>query len=155
MMSWVPWPEAIKKRATRYLLQRYLGHYLEQKLGLDQLSVDLYSGTGSIKDILLDVDVSLRLLEYISHSPLPSQQGLNSLGKQYNLPVEFVDGFIGEISVNVPWASLLRENTQVDISGLRLTIQPKQREEFGKGLFDALQNSLPFQRPCSTRCGAR
>ncbi len=48
----------IRKRACRYLLQHYLGRFLETKLGLDQLSVDLYKGTGSVKDVRLDVDVS-------------------------------------------------------------------------------------------------
>jgi len=35
-----------------------MGHFLKEKLGLDQLTVDLYSGTGTAKDILLDVAVS-------------------------------------------------------------------------------------------------
>jgi hypothetical protein len=52
-------PSSIKKRACRYLLQHYLGRFLETKLGLDQLSVDLYEGTGCVKDVTLDVDVSV------------------------------------------------------------------------------------------------
>ena len=58
-MVWrFPWSDSIKKRACRYLLQRYLGQFLKEKLTLEQLSVDIYEGTGEIKDILLDVDVS-------------------------------------------------------------------------------------------------
>jgi len=58
-MPWYfPWSDSIKKRAVRYLLQHYMGHFLKEKLGLDQLTVDLYSGTGTAKDILLDVAVS-------------------------------------------------------------------------------------------------
>ena len=57
-MPWYfPWSESIKKRACRYLLQHYLGRFLEAKLGLDQLSVDLYNGTGCVKDVSLDVEV--------------------------------------------------------------------------------------------------
>ena len=41
------------------MLQRYLGQFLKEKLTLEQLSVDIYEGTGEIKDILLDVDVSI------------------------------------------------------------------------------------------------
>ena len=57
-MSWFPWSDAIKKRACRYLLHRYLGQYLEQKITLDQLNLDLYTGTGTIADVVLDVEVS-------------------------------------------------------------------------------------------------
>ena len=60
IMPWYfPWSDSIKKRAVRYLLQHYMGHFLKEKLGLDQLTVDLYSGTGTAKDILLDVAVSV------------------------------------------------------------------------------------------------
>ena len=59
-MPWYfPWSDSIKKRAVRYLLQHYMGHFLKEKLGLDQLTVDLYSGTGTAKDILIDVAVSI------------------------------------------------------------------------------------------------
>lgn len=59
-MPWfVPWSESIKKRACRYLLQRYLGQFFEEKLTLDQLSVNLYNGTGTVQDVSLDVQVSL------------------------------------------------------------------------------------------------
>lgn len=55
---WVkmPWPfsESIKKRACRYLLHRYLGNFLQEKLSLDQLSLDLYQGTGSLAQVPLD-----------------------------------------------------------------------------------------------------
>lgn len=65
-MSWyVPFAENIKKRACRYLLQRYLGQYLEEKLTLDQLTVDLFKGTGSVSDVTLDCQV-----EYWSYSRL-------------------------------------------------------------------------------------
>lgn len=57
-MSWyTQWSDSIKKRACRYLLQRYLGQFLEEKLTLDQLSVDIYCGTGSVSDVGIDVQV--------------------------------------------------------------------------------------------------
>lgn len=68
MLWYLPWSESIKKRACRYLLQRYLGNFLEEKLTLDQLSVDLYNGTGTVCDVSLDCDVSL--FYYIATFPL-------------------------------------------------------------------------------------
>jgi len=55
-MSWLGWSADIKKRACRYLLQRYLGQFLEE-LTLDQLTVDLYNGTGRVVNVSLDVQV--------------------------------------------------------------------------------------------------
>lgn len=56
-MTW-PFSESIKKRACRYLLHRYLGNFLQEKLSLDQLSLDLYQGTGSLAQVPLDKWVS-------------------------------------------------------------------------------------------------
>lgn len=61
MSRWLfPWSGSIKKRACRYLLQHYLGHFLQERLSLDQLSLDLYNGSGDITNINLDVWVSSR-----------------------------------------------------------------------------------------------
>ena len=58
-MPWYfPWSDSIKKRACRYLLQHYVGQFLQEKLTLDQLSVDLFNGKGIVKDVPLDVVVS-------------------------------------------------------------------------------------------------
>lgn len=60
MSRWLfPWSGSIKKRACRYLLQHYLGHFLQERLSLDQLGLDLYNGSGIIKEINLDVWVSV------------------------------------------------------------------------------------------------
>lgn len=59
MSRWLfPFSGSIKKRACRYLLQHYLGHFLQERLSLDQLGLDLYNGSGLIKEINLDVWVS-------------------------------------------------------------------------------------------------
>lgn len=72
MVWYLPWSESIKKRACRYLLQRYLGNFLEEKLTLDQLSVDLYNGTGTVCDVSLDCEVSLfhKPLSYVYYIQL-------------------------------------------------------------------------------------
>ena len=49
----------------------------------------------------------------------------------YNVPIEIVDGFIGSISVTIPWSALLSDNTVMEINNLELTIQPKQRNDNG------------------------
>lgn len=59
-MPWYfPWSDSIKKRACRYLLHHYLGHFLQEKLTLEQLTVDLYNGTGLVENVPLDVWVRI------------------------------------------------------------------------------------------------
>nr|XP_033810044.1 autophagy-related protein 2 homolog A isoform X3 [Geotrypetes seraphini] len=110
MSRWfAPWSSSIKKRACRYLLQHYLGHFLQERLGLEQLSLDLYRGSGSIRDIHLDI------------------WSVNEQLDAVNAPLEIVDGFIGSISVTIPWSALVTENCAVEISGLQVTCRPKYR----------------------------
>ncbi|KAG8235893.1 hypothetical protein J437_LFUL010123, partial [Ladona fulva] len=134
-MPWyMPWSDSIKKRACRYLLQRYLGQFLEEKLTLDQLTVDLYNGTGTVREVSLDV------------------QALNELGEQQNIPVEFVDGYISEISVSIPWSSVLKDSSYVEVTGLSLTVQPKKRADCGASMFESMWNSMSTSMQLAQEC---
>lgn len=44
----------MKERVCRYLLQHYLGHFFQEHLSLDQLSLDLYKGSVALRDIHLE-----------------------------------------------------------------------------------------------------
>ncbi|XP_066279882.1 autophagy-related protein 2 homolog B-like isoform X2 [Branchiostoma lanceolatum] len=124
-MPWYfPWSDSIKKRAVRYLLQHYLGHFLQEKLTLDQLSVDLYNGKGIIKNVPLDV------------------WSLNEVLEGTNAPVEMIDGYIGSISVAVPWSALLNDNCTMEIKGLEVTLQPKYRPENSNSMPGSMMNSI-------------
>lgn len=57
-MPWFKLPEFVKKRACRYLLQHYLGHFFKEKLGIDQLTLDISNGTGKITNVQLDTQVT-------------------------------------------------------------------------------------------------
>lgn len=52
------WPEALKARAARYALQRWLGPFLEEPLRLEQLGLDLRGGTGTLRELRLRAAVS-------------------------------------------------------------------------------------------------
>uniref|UniRef100_A0A665UW15 Autophagy related 2B n=1 Tax=Echeneis naucrates TaxID=173247 RepID=A0A665UW15_ECHNA len=107
----MPWPfsESIKKRACRYLLHRYLGNFLEEKLSMDQLSLDLYQGTGSLAQVPLD------------------KWSLNELLETADAPFEVIAGFIQTISLTVPWAALLQENCALEVKGLEMVLRPRPR----------------------------
>uniref|UniRef100_A0A7N4PGV6 Autophagy related 2A n=1 Tax=Sarcophilus harrisii TaxID=9305 RepID=A0A7N4PGV6_SARHA len=102
-----PWSSCMKKRACRYLLQHYLGHFLQERLSLEQLSLDLYQGSGGLRDIHLDV------------------WSVNELLESVESPLELVDGFVGSIEVAVPWAALLTDHCTMQVSGLQLTLRPR------------------------------
>ncbi|KAF3844809.1 hypothetical protein F7725_007972 [Dissostichus mawsoni] len=111
----MPWPfsESIKKRACRYLLHRYLGNFLQEKLSLDQLSLDLYQGTGTLAQVPLD------------------KWSLNELLETADAPFEVIAGFIQTISLTVPWAALLHENCALEIRGLEMVLRPRPRVASG------------------------
>uniref|UniRef100_A0A671SK87 Autophagy-related protein 2 homolog A-like n=1 Tax=Sinocyclocheilus anshuiensis TaxID=1608454 RepID=A0A671SK87_9TELE len=137
MSRWLfPWSGSIKKRACRYLLQHYLGHFLEERLSLDQLSLDLYNGSGVITEINLDVWAVNELLD--------------SLGA----PLEIVEGFVNSIAVTIPWAALVTEHCTLEVTGLQITCRPKYRtsEFYGnwdsQGWSSCMTSSMQLAQEC-------
>ncbi|XP_068618840.1 autophagy-related protein 2 homolog A [Battus philenor] len=134
MFWYLPWSESIKKRACRYLLQRYLGNFLEEKLTLDQLSVDLYNGTGTVCDVSLDCEA------------------LNELGDSQNWPLQIVDGHMQEITVTIPWSTLLKDDSIVEVNGLSLTVQPKVRVEQVSSMLESMWSSMSSSMQLAAEC---
>uniref|UniRef100_A0A8C4W485 Autophagy related 2A n=1 Tax=Gopherus evgoodei TaxID=1825980 RepID=A0A8C4W485_9SAUR len=132
MSRWFfPWSSSIKKRACRYLLQHYLGHYLEERLSLEQLSLDLYQGAGALRDIHLDIWSVNELLESVS------------------TPLEIVDGFINSIAVTIPWSALVTENCTVEVTGLQITCRPKYRSgEKSQSWSSCMTTSMQLAQEC-------
>ncbi|XP_008578194.1 PREDICTED: autophagy-related protein 2 homolog A isoform X1 [Galeopterus variegatus] len=109
MSRWLwPWSNCVKERVCRYLLHHYLGHFFQEHLSLDQLSLDLYKGSVALRDIHLEIWSVNEVLESIES------------------PLVLVEGFVGSIEVAVPWAALLTDHCTVHVSGLQLTLQPRQ-----------------------------
>ena len=57
--GWFKWPEYLKKKACRYLLQHYLGNYLETKISLEDLTINLYNGTATVSNVPLSAEVTM------------------------------------------------------------------------------------------------
>lgn len=107
----MPWlftiPEFVKKRACRYLLQHYLGQYLVEKIQLEDLTVDLYNGTGTITNVPLKVEA------------------INDTLEGTGAPVEVVSGYLGRVTISVPWSSLMSDSCKVEVTGLMLSVMPR------------------------------
>uniref|UniRef100_A0A8C9TLP9 Autophagy related 2A n=1 Tax=Scleropages formosus TaxID=113540 RepID=A0A8C9TLP9_SCLFO len=131
MSRWLfPWSGSIKKRACRYLLQHYLGHFLQERLSLEQLSVDLYSGSGLLRDIHLDV------------------WAVNDLLESVGAPLEMVDGFVSSIAVTIPWAALVTDHCTLVVTGLQLTCRPKCGGWDSQGWSSCMTSSMQLAQEC-------
>lgn len=135
MSRWLwPWSNCVKERVCRYLLQHYLGHFFQEHLSLDQLSLDLYKGSVALRDIHLET------------------WSVNEVLRSMESPLELVEGFVSSIEAAVPWAALLTDHCTVCVSGLQLTLQPRQGS--GPGAADAqswascMTTSLQMAQEC-------
>ncbi|CAI5453924.1 unnamed protein product [Caenorhabditis angaria] len=90
----------------RLMLQRYLGKFLDRNLELEQLSVDLVGGNVRIEDLSLNVNA------------------INEVFTNINLPLKLIDGYIGMITIDVPWTCLMAKATKMKITDLQLTFEP-------------------------------
>ena len=139
------WPDFVKKRLCRYLLQHYLGHFFKEKISLEQLSIDIYNGTGCVKNLNLDCDA---LNEQINAASSYSNSTSSGATNTSSVPIEIVSGFVGYISVYIPWHDLFNDYCKLTIKNVQITIRTKQRKpsmpQFGhkRGPFDAYSDDI-------------
>lgn len=126
------WPDFLKKRLCRYLLQHYLGHFFKEKISLEQLSIDIYNGTGCVKNLNLDCDALNEQLNSTSATSPPgatvggpAASATSSAGPS-SIPIEIVSGFVGYISVYIPWHDLFNDYCKLTIKNVQIIIRVKQ-----------------------------
>jgi hypothetical protein len=68
----------------------------------------------------LSVDGPIRLRDVALNTSY-----INAFLEDAEIPLEFIDGYIQELSVTVPMANLLKDNCLFEINGLTLTLQVK------------------------------
>ncbi|WKY16337.1 hypothetical protein Q1695_001199 [Nippostrongylus brasiliensis] len=100
--------DGVHTRWCRFIIQRYLGQFLEQNLTLDQLSVSLIAGELSINDVKINA-------HYV-----------NEILTSMNLPLRLTDGFVGEIAIEVPWCALTSHASKMKVKQLDLTFQSRE-----------------------------
>ncbi|RZC41089.1 autophagy-related protein 2 A -like protein, partial [Asbolus verrucosus] len=77
---------------------------------------------------------------------------LNSVAEGHNCPVEFLFSYIEKISIHVPWSSLLTESSTIEITNLRVTAQPKQRNESATSMFESMWTSMTSSLHLAEEC---
>lgn len=56
--------------------------------------------------------------------------------------MELISGFIEKITISIPWTALFKESCYIEVTGLRLTLQPKQRSEISTSMFQSVLSSM-------------
>lgn len=134
-MSWFNVWDGLKNKTCRYLLQRYLGQFLDEKLNLEQLNIELYNGKATIKNVSLRVEA------------------LNELLDAQGWPFEFTDGQIGLLTVSVPWNALMTNDSSIEASDVVLCLRPVKRahechESMIESMWSSVSSSLQLAEEC-------
>ncbi|KAM7346426.1 autophagy-related 2 [Cochliomyia hominivorax] len=134
-MSWFNVWDGLKNKTCRYLLQRYLGQFLDEKLNLEQLNIELYNGKATIKSVSLRVEA------------------LNELLDAQGWPFEFTDGQIGLLTVSVPWNALMTNDSSIEASDVVLCLRPVKRahechESMIESMWSSVSSSLQLAEEC-------
>ena len=134
-MSWFNVWDGLKNKTCRYLLQRYLGQFLDEKLNLEQLNIELYNGKATIKNVSLRVE------------------SLNELLETQGWPFEFTDGQIGLLTVSVPWNALMTNDSSIEASDVVLCLRPVKRlheghESMIESMWSSVSSSLQLAEEC-------
>ncbi|CAJ0589456.1 unnamed protein product [Cylicocyclus nassatus] len=122
--------DGVHKRWCRFMIHRYLGQLLEQSLALDQLSVELCAGKLAVNEVKINT------------------QYVNEFLTSLNVPLTLSDGFVGRITIEVPWLSLLSEPSRVKLHQLELTLESKEdvlhnNETLNSSVFESIVDSIP------------
>ncbi|VDO44022.1 unnamed protein product [Haemonchus placei] len=100
--------EGLHTRWCRFMIQRYLGQFLEQNLTLDQLSVKLIDGELTINEVNINAHVVL-------------------------VPFEFLPTILNKVSIEeVPWRALTSDASKMKVRQLDLTFESRD------GVIDAI-----------------
>ncbi|KAF9902253.1 autophagy- protein 2 [Linnemannia zychae] len=99
-------PAGLQKRLVSFLLQRAIGHFLEDSLDLEKLDIELSNGIVHLTDLQLNSKV---LNELVAGTPLAVTKGR-----------------IGSITATIPWRNLWNGQCVLEIDGIDITLAPVQ-----------------------------
>lgn len=133
-MSWFKVWTGIKSKTCRYLLQRYLGQFLEDKLDLKQFNVDLYNGKATVKNVSLNA------------------KALNAILEAQGWAIEIISGHIGVLTVSVPWNALMSNSSSIEVSDVVISVRPVQRKNNGTSMLESMWSSASNSMQLAEEC---
>ncbi|KAF9918447.1 autophagy- protein 2 [Lobosporangium transversale] len=99
-------PVGLQKKLLSFLLQRAIGHFLEDDLDLEKLDIELSNGIVHLTDLKL------------------STRALN--GFTAGTPLAVTQGHISSITATIPWRNLWNGQCVLEIDGIDVTLVPVQ-----------------------------
>nr|XP_014094904.1 autophagy-related protein 2 homolog A [Bactrocera oleae] len=133
-MSWFNVWTGIKTKTCRYLLQRYLGQFIEETIDLNQLKVDLYNGKATVKNVSLNV------------------AALNTILEAQGWAIEIISGHIGVLTVTVPWNALMSNSSCIDVEDVVISVRPVQRKTNGTSMLESMWSSASNSMQLAEEC---
>ena len=118
------------KRLYKFVLKRVLGNFLKTELDLEQLDVQLGAGVLELRDLELNVHVSLGHAQpkFLFFSSLCSfiirPQVLNEL--LMGSPLRVTSGYINVVRATIPWKNIFSQNCKLEIDGFELHVVPSE-----------------------------
>ena len=95
--------DVLKMRVAKYSINKFLGRFLEDGIGIETDQIEM--------------DHSIRM-----RSVAINVKQLNEEIEPLDLPFEFMDGFVQEITLDIPWVQLLSDDSYLKVEGLTLTL---------------------------------
>uniref|UniRef100_A0A1A9W3L6 Autophagy-related protein 2 n=1 Tax=Glossina brevipalpis TaxID=37001 RepID=A0A1A9W3L6_9MUSC len=133
-MSWFNVWDGLKNKTCRYLLQRYLGQFLDEQLNLEQLKIELFDGKATVNNVLLRVEA------------------LNELLETQGWPFEFTSGYIGRLTVSVPWNTLMTSDSSIEADNVTLCFRPVKRTHDGTSMLESMWSSVSSSLQLAEEC---
>ncbi|CAO1344881.1 unnamed protein product [Diamesa serratosioi] len=126
--------EFLKTRVCKFLINRYLGQFLEENLTADQLFLDFSNGQGRVHDV------------YICCA------AINSIFEQQGWDFEVTGGHVGSLTLKVPWNCLMSEDSLVEVSDLYLCLRPQPRAKNGTTMLESMWSSMSNSMQLAQEC---
>lgn len=138
-MSWFnfsvfKWSEVLNNKLGRYLLQRYLGQFLDSQIRMEQLHFSIYEGLGVITDITLNCE------------------SLNEICDSQGWDIEVTGGHIDMIKATVPWNAPMTVDSFVEFHNLDLSLRPLSRHKDNASMLESMWSSLSSSFQLAQEC---
>ncbi|KAI8598578.1 hypothetical protein EDD21DRAFT_183509 [Dissophora ornata] len=115
-------PVGLQKRLLSFLLQRAIGHFLEDDLDLEKLDIELSNGIVHLTDLKLNT------------------RALSDLAA--GTPLAVTQGRIGSITATIPWRNIWNGQCVLEIDGIDVTLAPAEAQPASQNEDQALSSSV-------------
>uniref|UniRef100_A0A1B0D0K4 Autophagy-related protein 2 n=1 Tax=Phlebotomus papatasi TaxID=29031 RepID=A0A1B0D0K4_PHLPP len=77
---------------------------------------------------------------------------LNELCQSQGWGLEVIEGYLGSVTVNIPWNALMTEDSFIEVSGLYLALKPKPTTKEGQSVLESMWSSMSSSMQLAQDC---